>query len=98
MAASDTSTMARTVLLADDNTTVQRVVELSFAGENVRVVSVGDGDAAIDAIRRSAPDVVLADIGMPGRSGYEVLAFVRSQPSLSGVPVLLLAGAFEPVD
>lgn len=90
--------MARTVLLADDSPTIQRVVELTFAGENVRVVSVGDGASAIDAIRESRPDVVLADIGMPGRSGYDVLEFVRSQPGLSEVPVLLLAGAFEPID
>ena len=90
--------MARTVLLADDSPTIQRVVELTFAGENVKVVSVGDGASAIDAIRESRPDLVLADIGMPGRSGYDVLEFVRSQPGLSEVPVLLLAGAFEPID
>lgn len=98
MPASDTSPVARTVLLADDNPTIQRVVELTFAGENINVVAVDDGARAIDTIRQSPPDVVLADIGMPGRSGYDVLAFVRSQPSLSHVPVLLLAGAFEPVD
>ena len=98
MPAADTHSVARTVLLADDSPTIQRVVELTFAGENVRVVAVGDGTAAIDAIRKSAPDVVLADIGMPGRTGYDVLEFVRSQPGLSNVPVLLLAGAFEQID
>jgi CheY-like chemotaxis protein len=98
MPAADTHSVARTVLLADDSPTIQRVVELTFAGENVRVVAVGDGSAAIDAIRKSPPDVVLADIGMPGRTGYDVLEFVRSQPGLSNVPVLLLAGAFEQID
>jgi CheY-like chemotaxis protein len=86
------------VLLADDSPTIQRVVELTFAGENVRIVAVGDGGAAIAALRKARPDVVLADIAMPGASGYDVLAFVRSQPSLADVPVLLLAGAFEPID
>ncbi len=98
MPAADTKTMARTVLLADDSPTIQRVVELSFAGEDVTLVTVGDGGAAIDAIRRSPPDVVLADVAMPGGSGYDVLQFVRSQPSLAGLPVLLLTGAFEPLD
>jgi len=86
------------VLLADDSTTIQRVVELSFAGGDVSVVSVGDGEQAVEAIRLSPPDLVLADIGMPGRSGYEVVEFVRSQPGLASLPVLLLAGAFDPVD
>jgi CheY-like chemotaxis protein len=86
------------VLLADDSTTIQRVVELSFAGGDVSVVSVGDGDQAVEAIRRSPPDLVLADIGMPGLSGYEVVEFVRSQAGLVSLPVLLLAGAFDPVD
>ena len=90
--------MPKTVLLADDSVTIQRVVELTFAMEDVTVVSVADGDQAIEAIRRSAPDVVLADIDMPGRSGFEVARFVRSQPSTASVPVLLLAGAFESVD
>src|SRR5204863_6722938 len=88
----------KTVLLADDSATIQRVVELSFAGRDVSVVSVGDGEMAVEAIRLSPPDLVLADIGMPGRSGYDVVEFVRSQPGLVSLPVLLLAGAFDPVD
>ncbi len=90
--------MPKTLLLADDSPTTHRVVELTFAGEDVRVVSVGDGDQAIEAIRRTVPDVVLADIDMPGRSGFEVTQFIRSQAASASVPVLLLAGKFEPVD
>jgi len=86
------------VLLADGSTTIQRVVELSFAGDDVSVVSVADGERAVESIRLSPPDLVLADISMPGRSGYEVVEFVRSQPALVSLPVLLLAGAFDPVD
>lgn len=90
--------MPRTVLLADDSVTIQRVVELTFAGQDVRVVTVGDGEQALEAIRQSVPDVVLADIDMPGRTGFEVAQFVRSQASTADVPVLLLAGAFDVVD
>jgi CheY-like chemotaxis protein len=78
--------------------TIQRVVELTFSGENVQVVTVGDGEQAIARIPIERPDIVLADIGMPKRSGYDVSAFVKSRPDLSHIPVLLLAGAFEPVD
>jgi CheY-like chemotaxis protein len=90
--------MAHTLLLADDNATVQRVVALTFAGQDVHVVTVGDGEQAIARITASRPDIVLADIGMPKRSGYEVAAFVKREPALRHIPVLLLAGAFEPVD
>ncbi|MFN7914714.1 MAG: response regulator [Vicinamibacterales bacterium] len=91
--------MTKTVLLADDSTTIQRVVELALAGrDDVRVVSVGDGEEAIARIRQSPPDLVLADIAMPYRSGYDVAEWVREQAQPGPVPVLLLSGAFEPVD
>jgi CheY-like chemotaxis protein len=86
------------LLLADDSVTIQRVVELTFSGEDVQVVTVGDGEQAIARIPIELPDVVLADIGMPKRSGYDVAAFVKGRPDLAHIPVLLLAGAFEPVD
>ena len=90
--------MTHKLLLADDSVTIQRVVELTFSGEDVQVVTVGDGEQAIARIPIERPDIVLADIGMPKRSGYDVAAFVKGRPDLSHIPVLLLAGAFEPVD
>ena len=90
--------MRHKLLLADDSVTIQRVVELTFSGEDVQVVTVGDGEQAIARIPVERPDIVLADIGMPKRSGYDVSAFVKGRPDLSHIPVLLLAGAFEPVD
>jgi DNA-binding response OmpR family regulator len=86
------------LLLADDSVTIQRVVELTFSGEDVQVVTVGDGEQAITRIPVELPDIVLADIGMPKRSGYDVAAFVKGRSDLSHIPVLLLAGAFEPID
>lgn len=90
--------MSHTLLLADDSITIQRVIELTFAGEDVRVIVVGDGQQAIDRLSAEAPDIVLADIGTPKRSGYDVATFVKTQPALAGIPVLLLAGAFEALD
>ncbi|HVZ20734.1 MAG TPA: response regulator, partial [Vicinamibacterales bacterium] len=86
------------LLLADDSVAIQRLVELTFAHEKMDVTTVGDGEAAIASITAHPPDIVLADIGMPKRSGYEVAAFVKDEPRLAKIPVLLLAGAFEPVD
>ena len=90
--------MAHTLLLADDSVTIQRVIELTFADEDIRVVSVGDGQQAIDRITADPPDIVLADTGMPERDGYEVATFIKADPALAHIPVVLLTGAFEPVD
>lgn len=90
--------MSRTLLLADDNPTTRRVVELTFAAEDVRLVAVGDGEQAIQRIPLECPDVILASIGTARRSGYDVALFVKAQPAPAQVPVLLLASAFEPVD
>ncbi len=86
------------LLLADDSVTIQRVIELTFAGEDVQVVAVNDGEQAIARIPIERPDIVLADIGMPKKGGYDVAAFVKGRADLEHIPVLLLAGAFEPVD
>ena len=86
------------LLLADDSVTIQRVIELTFADEDVQVLAVGDGQQAIDRVRTDRPDIVLADVGMPELDGYEVAAFIKSDPELAHIPVLLLTGAFEPID
>ncbi len=90
--------MAYKLLLADDSVTIQRVIELTFADEDFQVVAVGDGRQAIERIAADRPDIVLADVGMPERDGFEVAAYVKQNPDLCHIPVLLLTGAFEPVD
>jgi CheY-like chemotaxis protein len=90
--------MSHKLLLADDSITIQRVIELTFADEDVHVAAVGDGQQAIDRIEADPPDIILADVGMPKRDGYDVAAYVKSRPTLAHIPVVLLTGAFEPVD
>lgn len=90
--------MPHKLLLADDSVTIQRVIELTFADEDVVVTAVGDGKQAIERIQADPPDIVLADVGMPEKDGYEVADFVKRDPRLAHIPVLLLTGAFEPVD
>ena len=90
--------MPHKLLLADDSVTIQRVIELTFAEEDITVIAVGDGRQAIDRVQSDRPDIVLADVGMPERDGYEVAAFIKGSPDLAHIPVLLLTGAFEPID
>ena len=90
--------MPHKLLLADDSVTIQRVIELTFADEDVQVRAVGDGNKAIASIQSERPDIVLADVGMPERDGYDVAAFIKGNPQLASIPVLLLTGAFEPID
>jgi CheY-like chemotaxis protein len=88
----------RTLLLADDSITVQRVIALTFAEEPIKVVTVGDGRQAMEQIAAERPDIVLAGTTLPNVSGYDLARFIRSKPELQGIPVLLLSGAFETVD
>ena len=90
--------MPHKLLLADDSVTIQRVIELTFADEDIHVTVVGDGRQAIERMRADRPDIVLADVGMPERDGYEVAAFIKGDPQLAHIPVILLTGAFEPLD
>jgi CheY-like chemotaxis protein len=87
------------LLLADDSITVQRVIALTFQGEGIEVIAVGDGDLAVDAIDREHPQIVLADLSMPGRDGYAVAEYVKRSPELAkDIRVVLLTGAAEPVE
>src|SRR3954471_12230281 len=90
--------MRQTILLADDSPTIQRLVNQTFADTRFDIVTVNNGDAAIRKFDEIEPDVVLADIYMPGKNGYEVCAHVRTHATLSGTPVILLVGAFDAFD
>lgn len=90
--------MTLKVFVADDSVTIQKVVRLAFGEEDAVIEAVSDGDAALPSIQRFKPDIVLADVFMPGCSGYEVCARVREDPELQHIPVVLLVGTFEPFD
>ena len=86
------------ILVADDNSNIHRTVSLALKEAGVEVVAVGNGEAAVRKIAEIKPDLVLADIFMPVRSGYEVCEFVKRDPRLSHTPVVLLIGVFDPFD
>lgn len=90
--------MGKKILLADDSITIQKVIELTFSDEDFDVVTVGNGRLALERLPEVRPDIVLCDIIMPEKDGYEVCEQIKSSPSWSHLPVLLLTGAFEPFD
>lgn len=90
--------MSKKLLLADDSVVIQKLVGLSFANEDIEIISTDNGDDAVSLAREVQPDVVLADVVMPGLSGYEVCEAIRQDANLSHLPVLLLTGTFEAFD
>ena len=90
--------MSKKLLLADDSITIQKVIGITFAHEDYQLSVVDNGDAALQKARETHPDLILADVLMPGMNGYDLCAAVKQDPLLKAVPVLLLAGTFEPFD
>jgi CheY-like chemotaxis protein len=90
--------MADTLLLADANPTMQRVVELTCAEQGLKVVSVSDGQQALDYLVTERPALALISLTLQKLDGFEIAGLVRDRPDLQGIPVLLLAGAFETID
>jgi CheY-like chemotaxis protein len=86
------------ILLADDSVTVQKIITLTFSDEGVDVVTVDNGDEAINRLQYLRPALVMADVAIPGRNGYEICEFVKLHPEMCDTPVILLVPAFEPFD
>ncbi len=86
------------ILVADDNSNIQKMVGLALKDQGIDVVAVGNGEAAVRKISDIKPDLVLADVFMPVRNGYEVCRYVKEDATLKHIPVILLVGAFDPLD
>ena len=80
------------VLVVDDSLSVRKVVERALAGRQIDVVCAASGSEALERIEREAPDVVVCDVVMPDRDGYEICEFVKRHPRLANTPVLLMSG------
>ena len=91
--------MAKKILLADDSLTIQKVVELTFSDSEYELVCVSNGQRVLDRIEAGEmPDLILADVVMPEKNGYEVCEAIKANPATARVPVVLLSGTFEPFD
>jgi CheY-like chemotaxis protein len=88
--------MGARILVADDSVTIQKVVELTLSREGVELVPARSGEEAIRKAQEIKPDLMLIDLSMPDTSGYEVCATLRKNPLFKEVPIILLAGTFEP--
>ncbi len=87
-----------TILLADDSGTAQRMGVQILSAEGHEVKTVSNGQAAIKMLSQFSPDLIVADVFMPGKTGYEVCEFVKSNAESSWIPVLLIVAPMEPYD
>ena len=86
------------VLIADDEANIVISLEFLMKREGHRVTVARDGEAALAAIRAERPDLVLLDVMMPGKSGFEVCQAVRADESLAGVKILMLSAKGRDTD
>ncbi len=86
------------ILVADDSITIQKIVAMAFENEDAEVEGIGDGQEAFDKIPEFKPDIVLADVEMPGLDGFELCQKIKGSPELASIKVLLLASDFEDFD
>ena len=86
------------ILVADDSPAIQKIASSILAGDNVQIITVANGIAAIKKYELEKPHVVLADIEMPGKDGYEVCDYIKKTPEHDQTMVLLVVGAMEHCD
>ena len=81
-----------TIYFIDDSATMREVIRGAFQRESMKVIACPDGVTALAQMEETRPDVVITDVIMPGKDGYEVCQFVKQHPRMSSVPVILLSG------
>jgi len=86
------------LLIADDSTTIQKVFERNFPAAEFTLIFANDGEEALTKARTERPDLIIADISMPAKSGFELCATSKHDPALKGIPVLLLIGILDDFD
>ncbi len=90
--------MAEKVLIVDDTLINQKILAAILKKAGLDFETVGDGVAALEAVRRNPPDLILLDIMMPGRDGFEVCAEIKADPQTAGIPIIFLSALGEAAD
>lgn len=90
--------MPAKILIADDSTTIQKVFERTFPADEFTLSFANNGEEALAKARTERPSLIIADISMPVKSGFEVCAALKQDPALKGTPVLLLIGILDDFD
>jgi len=80
------------VYFIDDSATMREVIKIAFRRENINVVACHDAVSAIDMMDQNVPDVVISDVIMPDKDGYEVCQYIKQHPTLGRIPVILMSG------
>lgn len=81
-----------TIYFIDDSATMREVIKIAFRRENINVVAYNDAASALSQFEQARPDVVITDVIMPDKDGYEVCQFIKQHPTLGGTPVILMSG------
>ncbi len=90
--------MPAKLLIADDSTTIQKVFERNFPAGEFTLSFANDGEEALTKVRTERPDLIIADISMPVKNGFELCATLKGDPTLKGIPFLLLIGILDDFD
>jgi len=85
----------KTVLVADDEANVHEFVKVALEDEGITIVSAANGDEALEKARSCNPDLVILDVQMPEKDGFQVFAELRADPSTETVPVIMLTAIGE---
>ena len=86
------------LIIADDNLIVQKVVEITFNKEDFLVFPVSNGDKLKEFIQKINPDVLLIDVNLPGKDGYEICEYIQNETKLSHIPVIFLKEIYEKIN
>src|SRR5712671_693771 len=81
-----------TVYFIDDSATMREVIKIAFRRENINVVACHDAATALAEIEVARPDIVITDVIMPDKDGYDVCQHIKSHPDLAKTPVILMSG------
>jgi DNA-binding response OmpR family regulator len=88
----------RRILFADDDPGMRAIVLMNLEAEGFDVTVVRDGEAALDALASTLPDLIVLDVMMPGRDGYDVLRQLKDDPRTAAIPVVLLTAKAADTD
>ena len=80
------------VYFIDDSATMREVIKIAFRRENIDVVTYHDAKTALAEIENAKPDIVITDVIMPDKDGYDVCQYIKTHPDLAKTPVVLMSG------
>lgn len=90
--------MTQRILVVDDDRSIVKVISSYLEKSGFQVLSAYDGEMALHQLRRERPDLIVLDLMMPNRNGWDVTRIVRSDPTLAATPIIMLTARVEDTD